>query len=88
MARFSDNKWYRAKVNRITTPEKCSVLFVDYGNREEVAIMDCRKMSAQFSRQPYQAVRLALAGVQRPQSGWPKEVEMAFRVSWQCPQIR
>ena len=56
--------------------------FVDYGNREEVAIRDCQELPAQFHRQPYQALRLVLAGVQRPAEGWNEDIECAFRVGF------
>jgi len=40
LAKFSaDNNWYRARVSRVFK-DKATVLFVDYGNTEQVAISD------------------------------------------------
>ncbi len=81
-ALYSDGSWYRAKVNNITTPEKCSVYFVDYGNRAEIPIRDIRLLPVQFVKTPYQAVGLVLAGVQHPPSGWSNEIVDSFKVCW------
>ncbi|XP_072027405.1 uncharacterized protein [Amphiura filiformis] len=79
-ALYTDKMWYRARVNSITTPQQCSVSFVDYGNREEIAIKDCQVLPAQFETTPYQAMGLVLAGIQRPQKGWGREIDDAFKV--------
>lgn len=53
-AKFSsDNKWYRAKVEKVTGP-KVSVFYIDYGNREILNVTDCAALpSGLASEKPF-----------------------------------
>lgn len=64
MAKFTDDKWYRARITD-TYPEDDSyrVFFVDYGNSWTVQLCNLRKWSNKFSFLPFQAVSVHLYGV-------------------------
>lgn len=64
LAKFTDGKWYRARVTDCY-PEDDSyrVFFVDYGNSSTAQLCNLRKWSAKFSYLPFQAVCVHLYGV-------------------------
>lgn len=64
LAKFTDGKWYRARIID-SYPEEDSyrVFFVDYGNSWTVQLGNLRKWSAKFSYLPFQAVCVHLYGV-------------------------
>jgi len=67
--RFSeDGLWYRAKIEK-NSGEKCTVLYVDYGNREEVPSSKLAQLPSEFNVQVLapQAHEYKLALVQPPE---------------------
>lgn len=65
-AQFSvDNQWYRAKVEKISN-NKASVLYIDYGNREEVPFSMLAALPPVFQSLPAQATLFGLACVKCP----------------------
>ncbi|CAH1638555.1 unnamed protein product [Spodoptera littoralis] len=61
-ARFpDDNNWYRATV-RDTKKNKIVVMYVDYGNEQEVEVSDLRTITPDLIRFPAQAMMCALKG--------------------------
>ncbi|XP_042312715.1 tudor domain-containing protein 1 isoform X2 [Sceloporus undulatus] len=73
-AYFSDDgRWYRALVKNAASVEVCQVLFVDYGNCEEVTMDNIRPISATFMKLPFQAVKCGLSGVRPVNDEWTKE---------------
>ncbi|XP_049706830.2 maternal protein tudor isoform X1 [Helicoverpa armigera] len=61
-ARFpDDNNWYRARV-RDTRGNKVVVVYVDYGNEQEVEVSDLRTITPDLIKLPAQAMKCALKG--------------------------
>ncbi|KAH0623733.1 hypothetical protein JD844_006825 [Phrynosoma platyrhinos] len=79
-AYFSDDgRWYRAMVKKAASVEVCQVLFVDYGNCEEVTLDNIRPISATFMKLPFQAIRCCLSGVKPVNEEWTKEATTTFQ---------
>ncbi|XP_013386809.1 uncharacterized protein LOC106156225 isoform X2 [Lingula anatina] len=79
MAKYSeDGAWYRAKILRPGL-RNCDVIFVDYGNVENVSMTDIRPMEKKFLELEVQAVECALQGVRSPQGPWSKEAKARFQ---------
>lgn len=55
-----DDRWYRAKVTDIATPQKVTVLFVDYGNDDVVSENELRCLTAELCKLPSQAFHCTL----------------------------
>ena len=68
-----DNSWYRAAVQEVSE-SRMKVVFVDYGNEDEVAVDSIRRMTPSFTQLPIQARECFLEGIQ-PASGssWSTE---------------
>jgi len=64
-AKFIDNQWYRAKVEKVSGGD-VSILYVDYGNRAVVARAKCGSLPSAFSGQAPYAKEYALALCQIP----------------------
>lgn len=59
-ARFpDDNNWYRARI-RDTRQNKVVVVYVDYGNEQEVEVSDLRTITPELIKLPAQAMKCAL----------------------------
>ena len=55
VAKYSEDKqWYRAVVTALTGNQRVRVLYVDYGNTEELPYFELRKISDEFIRLPVQ----------------------------------
>ncbi|RWS27604.1 staphylococcal nuclease domain-containing protein 1-like protein [Leptotrombidium deliense] len=82
-AKFSaDGQWYRAKVEKISKSNSAEVLFIDYGNREEVAIKDLAPLpSSKFSTSDLSAKEYGLAIASLPASDLEviEEAKAAFQ---------
>ncbi|XP_030843744.1 staphylococcal nuclease domain-containing protein 1 isoform X1 [Strongylocentrotus purpuratus] len=61
-----DGQWYRAKVERVTSREKVTVLFIDFGNRELVPSTSLATLPPSYHTQTPQAQKYHLACVQLP----------------------
>ena len=59
-ARFVDNTWYRAKVEKVSGG-KVHVFYVDYGNREVTVPTKCAQLPAGLNQSPYFAKEMTLA---------------------------
>lgn len=65
VAQFSmDDEWYRAKVLSLKSNGDCTVLFIDYGNKEATKSAKLAQIPAGFETLPAQANEYALAMVQ------------------------
>lgn len=65
-AKFSgDGQWYRAKILRVDSG-KVSVLFIDFGNKEDTTTVNLAALPGTFQSMPPQATEYALAGVALP----------------------
>ena len=51
-----DGSWYRARVLSIKG-SRAEVLFLDYGNTEQVVTSSLKTLESQFTRLPTQAIR-------------------------------
>ncbi|XP_033738269.1 uncharacterized protein LOC117325879 [Pecten maximus] len=67
-----DNLWYRAEVEEVCG-DKCHVLFVDYGNSEEVETSSLKVLTPEFMTQPAMGFRCALEGVVPIKEKWSEE---------------
>ena len=69
-AKFShDGSWYRAKVIKVSSNKKNAFLvYVDYGNSEELPLTRLRPLPPQFSTLPPQAKSVTLAFISLPAS--------------------
>ena len=68
-----DNMWYRGKIVSIS-PQGALVLYVDYGNTEDVELSVIRALEPIFCDIDAQAIRCSLANLQAvAASGWSKE---------------
>uniref|UniRef100_A0A8C6U448 Staphylococcal nuclease domain-containing protein n=1 Tax=Neogobius melanostomus TaxID=47308 RepID=A0A8C6U448_9GOBI len=69
LAKFADGEWYRARVERVESPSKVHVFYIDYGNREVVSTTRLATMPPAFSTRtlPAQATEYTFAFIQVPQ---------------------
>ena len=75
-ARFStDENWYRALVTDVSADQVVSVLYIDFGNSEELPFREIRRLPDHLVRLPKQAMKCRLAGIQPvdEQTGWTDE---------------
>lgn len=80
-ARFSEDKqWYRAKVEKVISPQEIEILYIDYGNREKVKSRDLAKLSPKFASPDPCAKEYALAFIEvsTHDEDWVKEARRAF----------
>ncbi|KAI4803087.1 hypothetical protein KUCAC02_006644, partial [Chaenocephalus aceratus] len=68
IAKFADDEWYRARVEKVESPAKVHVFYIDYGNREVVSSTRLAAIPPAFSTRtlPAQATEHALAYIQVP----------------------
>jgi staphylococcal nuclease domain-containing protein 1 len=64
-AKFVDDQWYRAKVEKITGTD-VQVLYIDYGNRDTVPRTKCGALPGSFTALPAFAKEYALALLAMP----------------------
>uniref|UniRef100_A0A7N6AGU3 Staphylococcal nuclease domain-containing protein n=1 Tax=Anabas testudineus TaxID=64144 RepID=A0A7N6AGU3_ANATE len=69
LAKFADGEWYRARVEKVESPAKVHVFYIDYGNREVVSSTRLAAMPPAFSTRtlPAQATEYTFAFIQVPQ---------------------
>uniref|UniRef100_A0A2K6UMW6 Staphylococcal nuclease domain-containing protein n=1 Tax=Saimiri boliviensis boliviensis TaxID=39432 RepID=A0A2K6UMW6_SAIBB len=69
IAKFVDEEWYRARVEKIESPAKVHVFYIDYGNREILPSTRLGTLPPAFSTRvlPAQATEYAFAFIQVPQ---------------------
>ncbi|XP_015476532.1 tudor domain-containing protein 6 isoform X1 [Parus major] len=84
LAQYSeDKKWYRALiVSEGVYAEKVEVIYVDYGNREQVCVRKLRAINERFLRLEAQAFRCSLYNLIQPNGqnpfAWDEEAIQAF----------
>jgi len=66
VAKFVDDLWYRARVEKMDKDKNCQVLYVDYGNRETIEATKTAVLPAAFVSLPAQAKEYRLAFVSLP----------------------
>ena len=64
-AKFVDDQWYRAKVERLSGTDVI-VLYIDFGNRATIPRTKCGVLPASFSALPAFAKEYALAFMSLP----------------------
>ncbi|KAJ8007204.1 hypothetical protein DPEC_G00115110 [Dallia pectoralis] len=69
IAKFADGEWYRARVEKVESPAKVHVFYIDYGNREVVPSTRLAVIPPDFSTRTLaaQATEYAFAYIQVPQ---------------------
>lgn len=69
IAKFVDGEWYRARVEKVESPAKVHVFYIDYGNREILPSTRLGALPPAFSTRvlPAQATEYAFAFIQVPQ---------------------
>ncbi|XP_053572302.1 staphylococcal nuclease domain-containing protein 1 [Bombina bombina] len=69
IAKFIDGEWYRARVEKVDSPSKIHVFYIDYGNREVLASTRLGPLPPSFSIRtlPAQAIEYCFAFIQVPQ---------------------
>ncbi|XP_063524503.1 staphylococcal nuclease domain-containing protein 1 isoform X1 [Pongo pygmaeus] len=69
IAKFVDGEWYRARVEKVESPAKIHVFYIDYGNREVLPSTRLGTLPPAFSTRvlPAQATEYAFAFIQVPQ---------------------
>jgi len=66
-AKFSqDGQWYRAKIEKIEGKDRATVVFIDYGNRENAPLKNLAGLPSNFRTLPPQASEYSLACVSIP----------------------
>ncbi|XP_076152364.1 staphylococcal nuclease domain-containing protein 1 [Alosa pseudoharengus] len=69
IAKFADGEWYRARVEKVESPAKVHVFYIDYGNRETLSSTRLAPLPPAFSTRTLaaQATEYAFAFIQVPQ---------------------
>ncbi|KAG8430349.1 hypothetical protein GDO86_017941, partial [Hymenochirus boettgeri] len=75
----SDGNWYRAIVKDVNQDKTYKVLFVDYGNIEQVTADKLCDIAPTFMELPFQAIKCCLAGVKPVGEEWNKEATLTFQ---------
>ncbi|XP_037082243.1 tudor domain-containing protein 1-like [Pollicipes pollicipes] len=73
VAQFSvDGKFYRAVIELLLPHALVDVYYIDYGNRERVALQAVKKIEDKFMVIPMQALKCRLADIlpMEPRNGW------------------
>ena len=81
-AKFSeDDAWYRAEITQTLEDGTVCVLFVDYGNSENMQVSNVKELAAEFQTLPVQAVECALSSIEPHKyysEGWSEEAIKKF----------
>ncbi len=62
-AKYSDDFWYRGRIESKQDNNKFCVQYIDYGNKEDTAIDRLKELSADLSKDPPFAVHCSLDNV-------------------------
>ncbi|KAM6951176.1 tudor domain-containing protein 1 [Aplochiton taeniatus] len=75
-----DQSWYRGLVQLVAPDQKmANVLYIDFGNEEDVSLARIRPLAATIEPIPPCALECHLAGVRPLTDSWPGECTMAVR---------
>ncbi|XP_034988412.2 tudor domain-containing protein 1 [Zootoca vivipara] len=75
-----DGRWYRALVKEASSFEAFKVLFVDYGNCEEVTLDKIRQITSTFMKLPFQAIECSLSGVRPINKEWTADATTTLQM--------
>lgn len=79
-AKFVDDEWYRAKVEKVDKGGNVSVLYMDYGNRETLSATRCAQLPSAFTAEKPYATEYLLFGVTLPpDADYSEEAISTFR---------
>ncbi|NWH75750.1 SND1 protein, partial [Piaya cayana] len=69
IAKFVDGEWYRARVEKVESPSKVHIFYIDYGNKETLPASRLAALPPPFSPRvlPAQATEYRFAFIQVPQ---------------------
>lgn len=82
-----DQDWYRARILSCPSEEELEVLYVDYGNVEQVPRSDVRGLQADLVRLPCQAFKCSLYGVKPVGNGaWDEASRGRFTEMLSAPE--
>jgi len=66
-SKFVDDQWYRARIEKVASPEKIYVLYIDYGNREIVSATKLAHLPPKYVSFPAQACQYNLGCIRVPE---------------------
>nr|QBI71276.1 ebna2 binding protein P100 [Franklinothrips vespiformis] len=79
-AKFVDNEWYRAKVEKVEKSGNVSVRYIDYGNRETLPASRCAQLPSAFTSEKDYASEYQLFGVVLPKDAdYSEEALITFK---------
>ncbi|XP_026503049.1 staphylococcal nuclease domain-containing protein 1-like [Terrapene carolina triunguis] len=69
IAKFVDGEWYRARVEKVESPARVHIFYIDYGNKETLPSTRLGTLPPAFSTRilPAQAIEYKFAFIQVPQ---------------------
>ncbi|XP_064626678.1 uncharacterized protein LOC135487163 isoform X2 [Lineus longissimus] len=73
-----DRAWYRGKITKVEFGS-CKVLFVDYGNQEEIQKSNVVRMKPEFMSLPIQGIHCQLQGVKPVSEKWTEESKRKYQ---------
>ncbi|XP_073412720.1 tudor domain-containing protein 1 isoform X2 [Dendrobates tinctorius] len=76
-----DENWYRAQVKDFGPGAAAKILFVDYGNNEDVSVDKLCKIPSSFLELPCQAICCSLSGVKPDGETWSEDSVKIFQKS-------
>lgn len=77
-AQYSDELWYRAKVEKVLPNSMADIVFLDFGNKEIVNLNSLRAVPASLKEVPYQTVHCCLSGFSSSEE-YPDELVQKFK---------
>ncbi|XP_066457578.1 tudor domain-containing protein 1 [Eleutherodactylus coqui] len=76
-----DGSWYRAQVKDFLPAGAARILFLDYGNAEDVALDRLCRIPSRFLELPFQAIRCSLSGIKPTGENWSEDSTKTFQKS-------
>ncbi|KAM4034310.1 tudor domain-containing protein 1 [Anomaloglossus baeobatrachus] len=76
-----DGHWYRAQVQDHRHGHAAKILYVDYGNTEDVSTDKLCKIPSSFLQLPMQAISCSLSGVRPDGQDWSEDAVKTFQKS-------
>ncbi|XP_071986252.1 tudor domain-containing protein 1 isoform X2 [Engystomops pustulosus] len=73
-----DGNWYRAQVKDLIAAGSAKVMFLDYGNKEEVSGDNLCRIPSSFLQLPFQAICCSLSGVKPAGEKWSIDSAKTF----------
>ncbi|XP_075698801.1 tudor domain-containing protein 1 [Rhinoderma darwinii] len=76
-----DGSWYRVQVKDFTPDSVVKILFLDYGNVEDVSVDKLCKIPSSFLELPFQAICCSLSGIKPAGEKWSADSAKTFQKS-------